>query len=299
MCILVVAILFILIIIPWYALSLFLNQRYDQPQFDPSDFGVVAQQITLTTQDGLVLAGWRTLTDDEPHGTVVIVSGIQYPSVTAFFGYAAMLADNAWDTLLIEKRARSLSEGETIGLAMTEWMDIEAGVIFLDNDLRAGDLPIITLGTSAGASAALVATAEVPRIDGTIAISAFTTFIDVYIDNMPMVGLPRFIGHLTRPFMWLQLGFHFGFDELNRTPINALEHFDERPLLLMHSTEDWQVPFTHFEKLYEHARGVGVDVHTFIRTGNWHFVVYDWYIQTPSRDAEFTHAILEFLALFE
>jgi len=297
-CITLIIILLILIAIPWYALSLFLNQRYEQPQFDSVDFGIDSEQIMLRTQDDLNLVAWRTFAADEAHGTVVIVSGIQYPSVTAFFGYAQMLAQQGWDSLLVEKRARSLSEGESIGLAMTEWMDVEAGVNFLDGDDRAGDLPIITLGTSAGGSAVIVAGSEVPRIDGTIAISAYTTFTDVYVDNIPMVGLPRFIGHLTRPFMWLQLGFRFGFDDINRTPINALEQLDQ-PLLLMHSTNDWQVPFSHFENLYERAREVDVDVYTFTRTGNWHFVVYDRYIQTPHRDEEFSAAILEFLAIFE
>jgi len=298
-CIASVIILLILIIIPWYALSLFLNQRYYQPQFNATDFGIEVEQITLMTADELNLASWRVFTEGEPYGTVVIVSGIQYPSVTAFFGYAQMLAENGWDSLLIEKRARSLSEGESIGLAITEWMDVEAGVNFLNDDARVGDLPIITMGTSAGGSAVLVAGSEVPRIDGVIAISAFTTFTDVYVDNMPMVGLPRFIGHLTRPFMWLQLGFRFGFDEINRTPMGALEHFSEQPLLLMHSTDDWQVPFSHFENLYERAREVGVDIYTFTRTGNWHFVVYDRYIQTPAEDDEFSHALFEFLAIFQ
>jgi len=298
-CFMLVVVLLILIAIPWYALSLFLNQRYVQPQFDALSFGTRSEQLTLTTQDGLNLAAWRTFAVDEPLGTVVIVSGIQYPSVTAFFGYAQMLAQNGWDSLLIEKRARSLSEGETIGLAMTEWLDVEAGVNFLDDDDRAGDLPIITMGTSAGGSAVLVAGSEVPRIDGVIAISAFTTFTDVYVDNMPMVGLPRFIGHLTRPFMWLQLGLRFGFDEINRTPIRALESLSDQPLLLMHSTEDWQVPFSHFENLYERAREVGIDVHPFTRLGNWHFVVYDQYIQTPYQDEDFSRAIFEFLAIFE
>lgn len=31
-----------------------------------------------------------------------------------------MLSDNGWDCLLIEMRARSLSEGNDIGLGMTE-----------------------------------------------------------------------------------------------------------------------------------------------------------------------------------
>jgi len=293
-------ILAILIAIPWYALSLFLNQRYDQYQHDPNDFNIVAETVTLTTYDDLNLAAWHVLSEsDQPHGTIIILSGIQQPSVTAFFGYAEMFSEAGWDTLLIEKRARSLSEGDSIGLGMTEWLDVEAGVLYLEDDERASNLPIVVMGTSAGGSTAMVAAGEIPRIDGVIAISAYTNFIDAYVDNVSLMGLPRWVGEATRPFMWLQLNGRFGTDDLNRTPLNALTAFDGRPLLLMHSTEDWQVPFSHFEQLEEVAIEAGIPLSTFVREGDWHFVVYDQYIYTPSQDTEFSYAIFEFLESFE
>jgi len=292
-------ILVFLIAIPWYALSLLLNQRYDQHQYNSSDFEIESERITLTTDDELNLAAWRTYAeDDEPHGTVIIISGIQNPSVTAFFGYAEMLSTHGWDALLIEKRARSLSEGESIGLAMTEWKDVQAGVSFLDLDERAGELPIIAMGTSAGGAAVITAGAELPRIDGIIAISAYSSFIDVYIDNAAVIGIPRFIGQATRPFMWLQLGFRFGFSEISRTPANAIMELGERPVLLMHSTEDWEVPFSHFERLETEATDASVQLSTFVREGNWHFVCYSHYIYTPDQDVEFSRAIFEFLEQF-
>jgi len=292
--------LIILIGIPGFALSTLLNQRYEQPQYDPIDFGIEAQHMVLETSDDLALSAWRVHTPvDDPRGTIVIISGIQYPSVTAFFGYARMFSDNGWDTLLIEKRARSLSEGETIGLALTEWLDVEAGVRFLEEDKRARDLPIVTLGTSAGGATVIVAGAEIPRIDGVIAISAYTNFIDVYVDSVPSIGIPRFVGELTRPFMWLHLGFLFGFSELHRTPVNSIENLGERPLLLMHSREDWQVSFSHFEVLVNVAEDNDVALSTFVREGDWHFVVYNQYIYEPERDIEFQDAIFDFLEQFD
>jgi len=299
-CSFLVIVLVILIILPWYALSLLLNQRFDQQQYDSSDLGIESERITLLTDDELRLAAWRTNAgDDDPHGTVIIISGIQNPSVTAFFGYAEMLSAHGWDALLIEKRARSLSEGDSIGLAITEWMDVQAGVDFLEMDERAGELPIIAMGTSAGAAAVITAGAEVPRLDGVIAISAYSSFIDVYIDNAAVIGIPRFVGEATRPFMWLHLGLRFGFDEIGRTPMNAITELGERPILLMHSTDDWEVPFSHFERLEAAAKDADVQVTTFVREGDWHFVCYNQYIYIPAEDVEFSHAIFEFLGQFE
>jgi len=281
----------ILILIPVAVVSTFLGERHYQFQYESPN----AEQISLTTDDGLNLAAWRVFAES-PRGTVIILSGLQMPSVTAFFGYADWLAQNGWDSLLIEKRARSLSEGESIGFGMTEWLDVKAGVELLDSDARAGDLPIVAMGTSAGGATVIIAGGQIPRIDGVIAISAYSNFVDLYVDGMNMMGIPRFLGVATIPFLHLRLGLSFGFGSLRLTPVNGITELGERPILLMHSTEDWQVPFSHFERLYAIANDTDLDVDAFVRDGDWHFVVYDQYFYTPAQDIEFASVILGFLS---
>ena len=294
-----------LLLLPLYVSTLFLNQRFDQVQHDSADYGIESQRITLTTSDGIDVAAWRTFASDgeedsqNPKGTVIILSGIQNPSVTAFFGYANMLSEHGWDTLLVEMRARGNSGGNSIGLGYTEWRDVEAGVEYLREDAdRASELPIVVMGSSAGGATALLAAANIPEIDGVISISGYTTFIDAYVDNAAHTGVPRFFANWSRPFMNIILGVQIGFEEMERTPIDSLENFAGRPLLLMHSTEDWQVPFTHFEELKEAAEDAPVDLSTFVREGDWHFVVYDQYKENPENDSEFTQEILSFLDQF-
>jgi len=230
-------VLAVLILLPIFVMSLFLGQRYYQHQHNSIEFGIESQQISLTTYDGLAIAAWRTFAVNEPPlGTVIILSGLQQPSVTAFFGYASMLAENGWDALLIEKRARSLSEGSGIGFGLTEWMDVKAGVYYLDYDPRARDLPIVAMGTSAGGATVIIAGGEVPRIDGIIAISAYSNFADLYVDGIAMMGLPRFLGTMTTPFMNLRMGLGFGFNTIRLTPENSITNLSQRPILLMHST---------------------------------------------------------------
>jgi len=288
--------LVLLILLPIFVISSFLGQRYYQHQHNPVAFGVEAQQITLTTYDGLDLAAWRTQAVTELlHGTVIIVSGLQEPSVTAFFGYANMLAHNGWDALLIEKRARSQSQGDEIGFGITEWRDVKAGVYYLDADERAGHLPIIAMGTSAGGATVIIASGEVPRIDGVIAISAYSNFANLYVDGISMMGLPRLIGTMTIPIMHLYMGLRFGFDAISYTPANGIKKLGQRPILLMHSTEDWQVPFSHFERLRQTAEDNNINITTFVRDGDWHFVCYDRHISNPAQDVEFATAVIGFL----
>jgi len=234
-----------------------------------------------------------------PKGTVIILSGIQRPSVTEFFGYANMLAEHGWDSLLIELRARGESEGNTIGLAMTEIYDVEAGIDFLASDPRVGNLPIVVLGTSAGGSTALAAGGfGHEHIDGVISISAYCNFTDAYIDHAAEM-MPRFIPAASRPFMDWYLALRFGSETTAKTPIAALEYFNDTPLLLMHSTDDYQVPYVHFERLRDVAEAENVPLRTFARDGDWHFVVYNQYLETPAQDTEFAQAIFDYLAQFD
>jgi len=304
-----------LVVMPVYAAMLFLDERFEQPQHNSLDYGIESERVTLTTSDNLNLAAWRTYAaeteedsavddaevanDTTPHGTVIILSGIQQPSVTEFFGYAQMLSQHGWDALLIEKRARSLSEGESIGFGFTEWKDVQAGVNYLEADSRVQDLPIIVMGTSAGGATVLTAAGEIPRIDGVISISGYTSFTDAYVDNIVEMRIPRIVADASRPFMNLFLDFRLGNDATQKTPLAAVKNLGERPLLLMHSTEDHQVPFTHFEQFSEAAKDAEVSLNTFTREGDWHFVCYDRYFDNPAQDTEFSQAIFEFLDQFE
>lgn len=282
--------------IPNAVMPMFLGQRYEQEQFKSTDYGIDSERITLTTDDSLSLAAWRTRAE-EPKGTVIILSGIQNPSVTAFFGYAKMFLDNGWDSLLIEMRARSESQGDEIGFGMTEWRDVKAGVDFLNNDEEMKGLPIVALGTSMGGGTVLIAAGELPEIDGVITLSAFSSWTDLFVDYMAVYGVPRPICIMDIPFVNLYLGFHFGFDALQYSPVRGIAKLGERPVLMMHSTEDTQVPYTQFEKLQEEVKRYSINATIFIREGDEHFICYEQYVNNPSQDTEFSKAILEFLAV--
>jgi fermentation-respiration switch protein FrsA (DUF1100 family) len=283
-----------LIAIPYAVMPMFLDQRFEQAQYASADYGIASERVTLKTDDALSIAAWRTRAD-EPRGTMILLSGMVNPSVTAFFGYANMLAEHGWDCLLIEMRARSESEGEEIGLGMTEWLDVKAGVDFLAHDDAAADLPIAVMGTSMGAGVAIIAAGEIPEIDAVISISAFSSWANLFAESMAMSGIPKAIGVLDKPFVNLYLGLRYGFDAVSYSPLNGIAKLGDRPILLMHSTQDSQVPFSEFERLQSRASAHQIDATTFIREGDEHFVCYDEYVDDPSLDAPFSSAVLDFL----
>ncbi|GGF86198.1 alpha/beta hydrolase [Paenibacillus aceti] len=295
--VLVVLFIGLLIFIPYAIMPMFLGQHYEQQQFNSSDYGISSERITLVTDDSLSLAAWRTRAETETSkGTIIILSGIQNPSVTAFFGYAKMFADHGWDSLLIEMRARGESEGEEIGLGLTEWRDVKAGVEFLRADQEVKDLPIVALGTSMGGSTVITAAGELPEVSAVISISAFSSWSDVFIYNMEMNGMPKAISVMDTPFLNAYLGFHFGFNTLKYSAEKSIVKLGERPILMMHSTGDSQIPYEQFEKLLSKAKKHNIDVTTFVREGDEHFVCYEQYSENPAEDIEFSQAVLNFLA---
>jgi len=283
-----------LAVVPHLIMSPMLGKRVESRQYISDDYGITAQQISLKTEDGLSLAAWHTKANSSK-GTIIVLSGIENPSVTAFFGYAKMFADNGWSSLLIEMRGRNLSEGKEIGLGYTEWNDVVAGINYLSEDQEVSGLPIIAMGTSMGGATSIMAAGKDSRIDGVIAISAFSSWEDAFSDNMNLMDIPKLLCTLEKPFVKLYLGIRYGFDTTSYSPLKALEDFDDRPLLLMHSVEDSQVPYASYERLRKQAERHNVNTSTFVREGDEHFVCYEEFFDNPSQDIEFGSSILSFL----
>lgn len=281
--------------IPHMIIGPVIGHHIEREVYEPEEYGIEAERLTLETDDGLNIAAW--LTDTEaPRGTIIILSGIENPSVTAFFSYAKIFMEMGYDSLLIEMRAHNASEGEEVALGMKEWLDVKAGVEYLRQDGKRKDLPIIAMGTSMGGATVLIATGELPEIDGVISISAFSSWPDVFEDSMVMMGLPQSLASVERPFVNMYVGFHYGFDNLKYTAIEGIAKLSDRPVLLMHSTEDSEVPYPSYERLLAKAIETGnSNISTFVREGDEHFIVYSELFDDPVKDTEFFDTVEAFL----
>ena len=252
----------------------------------PEEAGVDAKEIRLLTDDGLSIQAWE-VTAPHPRAAVIFLSGIQYPSVTYYLPHAKWLQAEGYSSVLVEMRAHGESEGGEIALGMKEYLDVKAAL----DHIGGNDLPAVVFGVSMGGATAINAFGELPELAGLISLSAYTTWPDVFCFNMKGMGIPEPLAAMEKPFVWLYMGFTYGFSNLKINPLAEIEKHNGRPVLLMHSTGDSQVQFECFERLSEkvpHAE-------TFTREGDWHFVVYDDALKEPWRDTEYAAAILGFL----
>ncbi len=255
--------------------------------YSASDYGLTAEPLTLTTGDGLKLAAWR-VDAENPRAAVVFLSGIHSPSVTAFFGHAAMLRKEGFSSVLVEMRAHGESEGDLICLGTKEVLDVQAAMQYIKE--LDPDLPVVVYGLSMGAGTAVNAIGETPEIDALITLSAFSTWPDVFAYNMELMGIPKLVCEMEKPYVWLYMLVKYGPDGLWINPLNEIKKLDGRPALLMHSKGDTQVPYASFEML----KAARPEAETYVVEGDYHFICDDHFLH-PEEDKAYSEAVLGFL----
>lgn len=252
------------------------------------DVGLAPELVTLRTTDGLDLAAYAVHVPS-PAAVVVFASGTHGPSVTAFFGHAAMLADAGYASLLVELRARGASQGDRIGLGYDEVLDLQAAVAHVQAQPGYAGVPIVAYGLSLGGSAAINAAGVTPAIAGVVSLSAFSSWSEVFVDAM---GLPEPLATAQRAFVGLYLGFVYGFDRRDLVARRQIERLGTRPALLIHTRDDGQVPFASFERL---AARAPAQVETWVREGGNHLVVAEGSFLRPWEDEAYAAVVLGWL----
>lgn len=279
----------VLAAIPPVIISGMVDQRVEFGQvWTGEEYGLSLERLALTTEDDLEVIAYEVRAE-EPRAVVVFLSGIHNPSVTAFFGHARMLLDEGYSSILLEMRAHGESEGEVIALGYEEYRDVAAVVDYVRSESSYEDVPIVVFGASMGGAVAINSIGQVDGIDGLISLSAYSSWDDVFVDNM---GLPEPIAAAQRAFVRLYTSVKYGFDTRDIVPKRQIRELGDRPALLAHSTGDWQVPFASFERLVEQAPP---HVETWVREGDRHFVVDDESFLEPWQDEEYAERILGFL----
>lgn len=254
------------------------------------DFGLTAEKVSLTTQDGLQVVAYE-VDIIAPKAMVIFLSGIHNPSVTAFFGHAKMLKENEYGSILLEMRAHGESDGDVIGLGYNEYLDTKAVVDYITEKYQ--EIPIIVYGLSMGAATAINSIGEFSEIDGLISLSAYSAFEDVFCDNIVNMGAPMIYANIQKPFVKLYLTFKYGLRSLNFNPKNQIKQLGARPALIIHSTEDSQIPLKSFTEIMKNAPD---HVESWVREGDYHFIVRDESaFLNPLTDEEYSAKILDFL----
>lgn len=257
--------------------------------YTAKQFGIISNNLKLSASDGLKIAAYEVSTPS-PKAVVIFLSGIQNPSVTAFFGHSALLEKNGYASILCEMRAHGESDGKVICVGYKEYLDVKAVVDYIKSNDKYRNIPIVVYGLSMGGAVAINSIGEIPEIDGLISMSAFSSWEDVFIDNMANMGMPKIICFIEKPFVKLYTGFKYGFNNTNISPKNEIAKLGDRPALIYHSKGDSQIPYSSFERIIKNTTG---KVKTWVKEGDHHFPTEDF--EKPQEDKEYSQLIIGFL----
>jgi fermentation-respiration switch protein FrsA (DUF1100 family) len=218
------------------------------PRERPIDFGMVYDEVTATTSDGLALAGWHVPTKN---GALVLAQHGYKADRAEMLNEAAMLHRHGYGVLITSIRAHDMSDGNLISFGMNEMKDLEAWLALARAEAGVDPDRIGILGNSLGGSLAIELAARQPEIKAVVANSAFSSLSDTVETSVRFfTSLPPF------PFapmitFWAEREAGFRTEDVDAK--KWIGRISPRPILLMQGGADVVISRTSGQRLYEAA----------------------------------------------
>ena len=243
--------------------------------YDPDDYGVNYEKVSLTTQDNIRLNAWLFKAEQsKPRGVIYFLHG-NAENISTHFLNVHWLPKHGYDVLLLDYRGFGASKGKP-SLPEICW-DIDAGFEWLDQRYN-DQTPRFFLGQSIGASLGIywLANREVfaDRFSAVVFDAPFHSYPGMVRDVLQRSWLTWPIAY---PVSWV---YSSRYDTL----LAAEKLPQKKSLLFFHSREDQVVPFKHSEKVFE---ALNMPKHR---------VIYSGKHTTTFNDKENRQKLLEFLA---
>ena len=197
----------------------------------PEEFGINrVDTLNLKSSDDYTVEV-VTVEADNPKCAIICLTGMTNPSVTIYYGHSKMFYDESYSSFLTEVRGHGGSDGDKICVGYQEWRDVEAVTDYIKSQPKYKDVPIVVMGVSMGGVVAINSIGLNDNIDALISISAFSSWEDIFCDNMAQ-SAPSFLVSMERPFVNLVSTIKFGVNSWKIRPKTLIKKLNERPALI-------------------------------------------------------------------
>ncbi len=218
------------------------------PSETPADYNLPFEDVTVTTPDGLKLAGWFI---PSQNGAVIIMQHGYKFDREEFLNEAEMMRRHGYGALITSVRAHDASEGEQITFGVKEMQDLEAWYQYLLTRDDIDPRRIGILGNSFGGMLSIQYASINKNIKAVATQSAFSSLDDTVNTSVThFTGLPAF------PFaplivFWAERETGFDSKEIDATKWIAL--ISPRPVFLMQGGADTVISANSGQKLFDAA----------------------------------------------
>jgi dipeptidyl aminopeptidase/acylaminoacyl peptidase len=208
----------------------------------PRDLKMTYEDVSFTTADGLKLRGWYIPSANETKKTLILLHG--YPADKGNILPALAFLHEDFNLLLFDFRYLGASEGSYSTAGAKEVEDLVSAVEFLKGR---GVKEVGVWGFSMGGAVALMAVKKVPEIKAVVSESSYASLAQMAFQlfRIPLLNYP--MAYLVG--VWAKL--FLGIDLRDVSPEQRVRDTNI-PILLMHSSADAVIPFSH-ARLLRHA----------------------------------------------
>jgi pimeloyl-ACP methyl ester carboxylesterase len=229
----------------------------------PSDYGLESKIVGLSSSDGTSLSAWWLPSRQKARGTVILAHGLG-SNKSRMLPRASFLVGGGYNVFDLDLRTHGESGGNYMTPGYLEAQDIIAGTeyAFQANCER----PIVVMGHSYGAVAALRAATQTSKVQAVISDSAFITQSDMMHRvrketlndkstpfplkfGISLVGLPL-MNQSIRFFLYLRTRRWIGNDS-KISALAACKHLEGKSVLFIAGENDVIAPPENTQKMYE------------------------------------------------
>ncbi|MCB9195333.1 MAG: alpha/beta fold hydrolase [Flavobacteriales bacterium] len=211
-----------------------------------ADFNLDVDTLIMESNDGHQLYGlWCNANTEEVKGTILMIHGIG-SCKDHFIPRAEWLANNGFNSVLVDLRAHGMSEGDYVTYGYYEVPDL---VLFLDcMSMHHHATNIGVWGQSLGGAIALQLMAKDDRVKFGIVESTYCTFDEIVHDySNRMFGIP--LGWINDYVIWRSQSVA-EFDKSLIQPEEICKKINQ-PVLLVHGTADDRIDISYGERNFK------------------------------------------------
>jgi uncharacterized protein len=212
---------------------------------NPRDLGLAQEDLTVAVDNGVDLRGWLVRSSGARRGLILWLHGVA-DSRSSGVGFAQRYAKQGFDVAAFDARAHGDSGGAYCTYGYYEKHDIPKLLDALA--ARGADAShTILMGMSMGASIALQAAPDEPRVRGVIAMAPFSTLWLASYERKPYIMSDYTFRASIRRAEEIA---SFKIDDV--APVEAVKRLAV-PLLLIHGEKDDETPPAHSQRIYAAA----------------------------------------------